>query len=75
MLPIYPWHLSQENKYENSSLKTSGAGGTQAESICENYGIPHISLGNMLREAVKAGTKLGLEAKSLWMQASWFLMM
>ena len=39
--------------------------GTQAESICANYGIPHISTGNMLREAVNAGTKLGLEAKSL----------
>ena len=47
-------------------LGPPGAGkGTQAESICENYGIPHISTGNMLREAVDAGTKLGLEAKSL----------
>ena len=47
-------------------LGPPGAGkGTQAESICENYSIPHISTGNMLREAVEAGTKLGLEAKSL----------
>ena len=47
-------------------LGPPGAGkGTQAESICENYGIPHISTGNMLREAVEAGTKLGLEAKLL----------
>ena len=47
-------------------LGPPGAGkGTQAESICENYGIPHISTGNMLREAVEAETKLGLEAKSL----------
>ena len=47
-------------------LGPPGAGkGTQAESICVNYGIPHISTGNMLREAVEAGTKLGLEAKSL----------
>ena len=47
-------------------LGPPGAGkGTQAESICHNYGIPHISTGNMLREAVEAGTKLGLEAKSL----------
>ena len=47
-------------------LGPPGAGkGTQAESICENYRIPHISTGNMLREAVEAGTKLGLEAKSL----------
>ncbi len=47
-------------------LGPPGAGkGTQAESICANYGIPHISTGNMLRDAVEAGTKLGLEAKSL----------
>ena len=47
-------------------LGPPGAGkGTQAESICENYKIPHISTGNMLREAVEAKTKLGLEAKSL----------
>ena len=43
-----------------------GAGkGTQAESICQRYDIPNISTGNMLREAIDAGTKLGLEAKSL----------
>jgi adenylate kinase len=47
-------------------LGPPGAGkGTQAESICQRYGIPHISTGNMLREAIDAGTKLGLEAKSL----------
>ena len=47
-------------------LGPPGAGkGTQAESICGNYGIPHISTGNMLREAVEAETELGLEAKSL----------
>jgi adenylate kinase len=47
-------------------LGPPGAGkGTQAESICENYKIPHISTGNMLRESVEAKTELGLEAKSL----------
>ena len=47
-------------------LGPPGAGkGTQAESICQRYNIPHISTGNMLREAIDAGTKLGLEAKSL----------
>ena len=47
-------------------LGPPGAGkGTQAESICQKYSIPHISTGNMLREAIEAGTKLGLEAKSL----------
>lgn len=42
-----------------------GAGkGTQAELIKANYPIPHISTGDMFREAVKSGTELGLEAKS-----------
>lgn len=42
-----------------------GAGkGTQAEQIVEQYGIPHISTGDMFRAAMKEGTELGLEAKS-----------
>ncbi len=46
-------------------LGAPGAGkGTQAEVICDNLKIPAISTGNMLREAVKNGTKCGLEAKS-----------
>ncbi|MFJ5966047.1 adenylate kinase [Bacillus sp. NPDC093026] len=42
-----------------------GAGkGTQAERIVDDYGIPHISTGDMFRAAMKEETKLGLEAKS-----------
>lgn len=42
-----------------------GAGkGTQAEKIVEQYGIPHISTGDMFRAAMKEGTELGLQAKA-----------
>ncbi|HEY7657038.1 MAG TPA: adenylate kinase [Burkholderiales bacterium] len=37
--------------------------GTQAGFISRRYGIPHISTGDMLRAAVRAGTALGLEAR------------
>ena len=43
-----------------------GAGkGTQAAFITQQYGIPQISTGDMLRAAVKAGTPLGVAAKKV----------
>jgi len=43
-----------------------GAGkGTQCVRLADHYGIPHISTGDMLREAVAEGTELGLRAKGL----------
>ncbi len=47
-------------------LGAPGAGkGTQATFICKQFGIPQISTGDMLRAAVKAGTPMGLQAKSV----------
>lgn len=47
-------------------LGAPGAGkGTQAQFICERFGIPQISTGDMLRAAVTAGTELGLQAKEV----------
>ncbi len=46
-------------------LGAPGAGkGTQAEKICEKLSIPAISTGNIIREALKNGTEMGLKAKS-----------
>ena len=46
-------------------LGPPGAGkGTQAVRVCERLGIPQISTGDILRRAMKEGTKTGLEAKS-----------
>lgn len=46
-------------------LGAPGAGkGTQADRIAEAYGIPTISTGNMIREALAKGTEMGLKAKA-----------
>jgi len=47
-------------------LGAPGAGkGTQAQFIKEEFGIPQISTGDMLRAAIKEGTDLGLQAKKV----------
>lgn len=46
-------------------LGAPGAGkGTQAEKICSRLSIPTISTGNIIREAMKNGTEMGLKAKA-----------
>jgi len=46
-------------------LGPPGAGkGTQGVVLSKSYKVPHISTGDILREAVKNGTQLGLKAKS-----------
>jgi adenylate kinase len=47
-------------------LGRQGAGkGTQCLRLSERYGMPHISTGDMLRQAVEEATPVGLEAKEL----------
>lgn len=45
-------------------LGAPGAGkGTQAKMIAKEYGVPHVSTGDIFRANIKNGTELGMEAK------------
>jgi adenylate kinase len=47
-------------------LGPPGSGkGTQAKELAKQYGVPHLSTGDMLREHVGHGTPLGLKAKPI----------
>jgi adenylate kinase len=48
-------------------LGPQGSGkGTQAKRIADEYGIPHIATGDMLRAAIEAGTPLGRRVKPIY---------
>ncbi|MGA8223808.1 MAG: adenylate kinase [Candidatus Acidiferrales bacterium] len=47
-------------------LGPPGAGkGTQSKRVAERYGVPHLSTGDMLRDAVSRGTELGRKAEPI----------
>jgi adenylate kinase len=57
--------LTEENKMKIIFLGAPGAGkGTQAEIVSERLGIPSISTGAIIREAIKTGTEMGLKART-----------
>ncbi len=56
--------MTNEKQLKLIFLGAPGAGkGTQAELVSERYGIPAISTGNIIREAIRTGTTMGLAAK------------
>ena len=60
---------------EFNSAGAPGAGkGTLASYLIEQMGVPSISTGNILREAIKNNTPLGQSAKEYMVPASWYPM-
>lgn len=58
--------MSHTSKVTLILIGPPGSGkGTQATRICERFGIPWISTGDILRAAVKAGTPLGVQVQTL----------
>jgi adenylate kinase len=58
--------MSKQAKASIVLIGAPGSGkGTQATRVCDRYGIPWISTGDILRAAVKAGTALGVQVQAL----------
>lgn len=53
-------------------LGPPGSGkGTQAKKLAEKIRLPHIALGDILREAIREGSEIGKKAKSSSKPANW----
>ena len=56
-------------------LGAPGAGkGTQAKRIAAQYGIPHISTGDIFRANIKNGTELERKQSHSWIRDFWYRM-